>query len=92
MTVQFFLQGGLESRPVGTFDPERIARYQGLAEYDHPAALCGRLADPLGDLGHRRVTVEPDRRDLRDADQQCPVVHDPWRAWFEIREKTICSS
>ena len=71
MRVELFLKLRLEFSTVGAFDPEGIARNQGLTEDDQLAAPGCAFGDPVDDLRQSRIALEPDRSDLAQRDGEC---------------------
>ena len=68
VSVEGFLQAGLELRALGAFDPERIAGYERLAEGDQLGAFFRAPGDPVNDLCQGRIALQPDRSDLAQRD------------------------
>ena len=66
--VDLFLNGGVEAGPIGQLDPERVAGHERLAKGDQPAARIRRTGHVAADLRQRAGAVQPDRRDLGQAD------------------------
>ena len=73
--VQRFLQVGLESRAVSAFDPEGVARDQGLAKHDEITVRRGRLTHPCHDLVDRSGAIQPAGRNLRKSDRDRAFIH-----------------
>ena len=64
----FFLELGVEARTIRQFDTERVAGNKGFAKDNQMAALRGGLFNLGLYLGERLLAIEPDRRDLSEAD------------------------